>query len=79
MHAVLVAERTAAYARIVDSWAGPEVVLTSVPDYELMRSSECQGRVEPHKIYVILQGPTHDPAPGELLDIVPAAPEIWPA
>lgn len=70
VHAVLVAERTPTYARIIDSWAGPEVVLTSALDYELMRSSECQGRVEPYKIYVILQGPTHDPAPGELLDIV---------
>ena len=70
VHAVLVAERTSAYARIIDSWAGPEVVLTRAPDYELMRSSECQGRVEPYKIYVILRGPTHEPAPGDLLDIV---------
>jgi hypothetical protein len=61
VHAVLVAERTPAYARMVDSRAGPEVALTSAPDYELMRSSECQGRVEPHKIYAILQGPMHNP------------------
>jgi hypothetical protein len=70
VHAVLVTERTPDHARIVDSWAGPDVTLTSAADYELMRASSCEGRVEPYKLYVILQGPTRDLDPEELLGVV---------
>jgi hypothetical protein len=70
VHAVLVTERTQFHARIVDSWTGPDVMLMDVADYELMRESECEGRVETYKLYVILRGPTRDPGPEELLGIV---------
>jgi hypothetical protein len=67
VHAMLVLERAPHYVRLVDSRTSAQVVLMDASSYELMRSSACQGRVQPHKLYVIRQGPSADPTPAELL------------
>jgi hypothetical protein len=67
VHAVLVLERTPGYVRLVDSRVSARVVQMDASRYQRMRSSACWGRVQPHKLYVIRQGPSADPTPAELL------------
>jgi hypothetical protein len=67
VHAVLVLERTSGYVRLVDSRTSARVMLMDASTYEQMRSSPCGGRAQPHKLYVIVQGPTAEPTPAELL------------
>jgi hypothetical protein len=70
VHAVLVAHRDSDRAAIVDATIGPRPIGFSASDYELMRASDCDGRVEGHKLYVVSRQPSADPAPAAVLDAV---------
>jgi len=68
VHAVLVIDRSADAVHIVDSQIGTQIREFSAADYSAMRSSPCEGRVESHKLYAVVSGPTRNFAPSDLLD-----------
>jgi hypothetical protein len=57
VHTVVVLARSPAEAVILDTMNNPVPVSVPVALYQNMRSSECEGRVEPHLLYAPLTGP----------------------
>lgn len=70
VHAVLALQRDSRHVHLVDSHIGPEVIVRDAGEFEQMRASPCEGRVEGHKLYLVSRPPTTDPAPEELLAAV---------
>ncbi|MEV0135520.1 hypothetical protein AB0H83_44605 [Dactylosporangium sp. NPDC050688] len=51
VHTVIVTDRGAEHATIVDSTNNPRPVRLTIDAYQQMRSSPCEGRTEPFKLY----------------------------
>jgi hypothetical protein len=70
VHAVLVVERNREQVRLVDDRAGPEISRYAATDYDRMRANPCDGRVEPHKLYVVRTPPTRQASPSEIFQCI---------
>jgi hypothetical protein len=70
VHAVSVLHRTNEQVHIVDLRTGPAARQISASDFDRMRSSPCHGRVEPYKLYALIQPPHCEATPDEVLSAV---------
>lgn len=67
VHAISVLKRVNDRVHIVDLRISTDVTELTTCDFDRMRASPCQGRVEPYKLYALTQLPRRQPTPVAIL------------
>lgn len=70
VHAILVIERTNYLVRFIDARLSDTAETVTADEFDAMRSTPCDGRVEPMKLYAITRDPNREPSSAALLSAV---------